>query len=176
MEADQQVPLQSFTRVHLVPRVNGAAAAALVFERLDQEPLAMSLPLEVMLQVLGVLPQVIGQSAARAPGHDGGLQVPTVWAPESLQWQPQQGHLVVDVQGVKFRLELAQPLLAALAQQLGTTKAMDKLDLVEPSATPKARKKPAPKKAQPADGSSLQKSAPSKKVAAPKASKPKVTP
>jgi len=100
MEDGRKVALQSFTRVHLVPRVNGAAAAALVFERRDQEPLAMSLPLEVMVQVFGVLPQVIAQSSAEAGAAATPLDVPTPWVLDQLELQRdgEQARLLVQIQ------------------------------------------------------------------------------
>ena len=164
MDADKQVPLQSFTRVHLVSRVNDTAAAAMIFERREQEPLAMALPLEVMGQVLGVLPRVIGHSAAQAQGAEERLEVPTAWVVEALQWQPQQGQLVVDVQGIRLRLELSSRLLATLTQQLGAP--VPEAVPAVPAAA-KVRKAPAVKKAKPADAPKAPKLAPAMKAAAP---------
>jgi hypothetical protein len=121
MEDGRKVALQSFTRVHLVPRVNGAAAAALVFERRDQEPLAMSVPLEVMGQVFGVLPQVIAQSSAEAGVAATPLDVPTPWVLDQLELQRdgEQARLLVQVQGVRLQLQLQPEMVLALAKQLG---------------------------------------------------------
>jgi hypothetical protein len=117
-----------------------------------------------MGQVLGVLPQVIGHSAAQAQGAGERLEVPTVWVAEALQWQPQQGQLVVDVQGIRLRLELSPGLLATLAQQLGTH--LREAAPAVPAAA-KVRKAPAVKKAKPADAPKAPKLTPAKKAAAP---------
>ena len=143
MEDGKKVALQSFTRVHLVPRVNGSAAAALVFERRDQEPLAMSVPLEVMGQVFGVLPQVIAQSSAEAGVAATPLDVPTPWVLDQLELQRdgEQARLLVQVQGVRLQLQLQPEMVLALAKQLGGA---DKPKAVK---SPKASKPPVPSKA-----------------------------
>jgi hypothetical protein len=117
----QRIPLQTFTRVHLVPRVNGTAAAALVFERSAQEPLAISLPLEVMGQVFGVLPEVIAQSAAVADTADSPFDVSVPWVLEQLELQSDadQASLQVQVQGVRLQLHLKPEMVLMLAKQLG---------------------------------------------------------
>lgn len=123
MQRGKAIALQAFTRVHLVPRVNGTAAAALVFERQDQEPLAMSLPLEVMGQVFGVFPQVIGLTAAQGEGGSvppGPPLAPATWTPDGLDLQVEdaQARLLLRVAGVQVYLQPSTAQLQALAAQL----------------------------------------------------------
>lgn len=136
MATQPQIPLQPFTRVHLVPGVNGTVAAALVFERQTQEPLAVSLPLEVMGQVFRVLPKVMAQSAAKADSS-APVAMPSVqWTLESfdLQGQGADTRLVLSVDGVQLQLQMDAALMTQLSEQLGQAS--------QPQAQPKVEAKP----------------------------------
>lgn len=121
MLTEPRIPLQPFTRVHLVPGVNGTAAAALVFERDAQEPWAVSLPLAVLGQVFGVLPQVMAKSRGAEVESSAPLLVPTPWALDGFELQETEanGCLLMSVQGVQLQLQLDRGMLSSLADELG---------------------------------------------------------
>jgi len=122
MEAGQQIPLHAFTRAHLVPRVNGTAAAALVFERQDLPPLAVALPLEVLGQIFSVLPKVIAQTAQFDPKQPATDVVPPVqWEGLASAWLPDQNRLSVQLGALHVHVQLqAEP---AWARALGAAQA-----------------------------------------------------
>lgn len=121
MPADHRIPLQSFTRVHLVPGVNGTAAAALVFERHAQEPWAVSLPLAVLGQVFGALPQVMAKSRGAEGEPSAPLSLLSPWALDGfeLQGTETQATLLLRVQGVQLQLQVDKGMLSSLADELG---------------------------------------------------------
>lgn len=119
MEAGQRVRLQSFTRVHLVPRVNGSPAAALIFERQDEEPLAIALPLAVLGQLFGVMPRVIAQSSAEGDQSGPPLDVAMQGSVAGLEPVAEAAaSLLVQIEGVRMQLQVAPELLARLASQM----------------------------------------------------------
>lgn len=121
MLTEPRIPLQPFTRVHLVPGVNGTAAAALVFERDAQDPWAVSLPLAVLGQVFGALPQVIAKSRGAEGVPSAPLSLLTPWALDGfeLQGTETQTTLLLRVQGVQLQLQVDKGMLSSLADELG---------------------------------------------------------
>ena len=103
----------------------------------------MSLTLEVMGQVCGVLPAVFAQSAAVAETAVSPFDVSVPWVLEQMEPQSdaEQARLLVQVQGVRLHLQLKPEMVLLLAKQLGGT--------AKPKAvkSPKESKSPAVSKA-----------------------------
>lgn len=159
MSDGKQIPIQSFTRLHLVPRVNGSVSAALVLERTGQEPLAVFLPIEVMAQLLGALPDVIVQTAT-APGVAGQPaakpvlpSVPFTWALESfvMELQPQGATLAMQVKGLSLPFSVPATVLQQLAAALPRPEPLEAIP-----ATPVAVKRALSAKASPVEAGPTQ--------------------
>jgi len=126
--AEENISVQSFTRVHMVPRVNQGQTVAIAFEIQGSPPVAYGAPVHVLQQLFLRIPQVLAD--AKKVRAEAGLvdapDAPTLaavpWVVESLvasQGTDGQLKLAVQMNGcsvdLSFSLEQASELVALLS-------------------------------------------------------------
>jgi len=126
--ADQNdVRVQQFTRVHLVPRVNKGQTVAIAFELPDLPPVAYGAPVQTFLQLFGMVPQVL--SEAKKIRHEAGLVESSENSDNSrISWQvhsinpslSERGelNLAVDLDGCQINLIFSEQQLMELSSSI----------------------------------------------------------
>lgn len=83
--AEESVSVQSFTRVHMVPRVNHGQAVALAFELTSAPPVAYGAPVQVLQQLFLRIPQVLAD-AKKVRAEAGLVDAPDAPVIAALPW------------------------------------------------------------------------------------------
>ena len=157
--AEENISVQSFTRVHMVPRVNQGQTVAIAFEIQGSPPVAYGAPVHVLQQLFLRIPQVLADAkkvraeAGLVDAPDAPVLAAVPWVVESLAASPgNDGQLKLAVQmngcsvDLSLSLEQASELVALLSSKEepkgGETKKVAK-------AAPKIEAKALPSKALP---------------------------
>ena len=157
--AEENISVQSFTRVHMVPRVNQGQTVAIAFEIQGSPPVAYGAPVHVLQQLFLRIPQVLADAkkvraeAGLVDAPDAPVLAAVPWVVESLvasSGNDGQLNLAVQMNGcsvdLSLSLEQASELVALLLSiekpKGGETKKVAK-------AAPKIEAKAVPSKAVP---------------------------
>ena len=157
--AEENISVQSFTRVHMVPRVNQGQTVAIAFEIQGAPPVAYGAPVHVLQQLFLRIPQVLADAkkvraeAGLVDAPDAPVLAAVPWVVESLVASPgNDGQLKLAVQmngccvDLSLSLEQASELVALLSSKEkpkgGETKKVAKV-------APKIEAKALPSKAVP---------------------------
>jgi len=157
--AEENISVQSFTRVHMVPRVNQGQTVAIAFEIQGSPPVAYGAPVPVLQQLFLRIPQVLADAkkvrteAGLVDAPDAPVLAAVPWVVESLAASPgNDGQLKLAVQmngcsvDLSLSLEQASELVALLSSKEepkgGETKKVAKV-------APKIEAKAVPSKAVP---------------------------
>jgi hypothetical protein len=156
--AEENISVQSFTRVHMVPRVNQGQTVAIAFEIQGSPPVAYGAPVHVLQQLFLRIPQVLADAkkvraeAGLVDAPDAPVLAAVPWVVESLAASPGndgQIKLAVQMNGcsvdLSFSLEQASELAALLSS---IEKPKDEAKKVAKVA-PKIEAKAVPSKAMP---------------------------
>lgn len=156
--AEESISVQSFTRVHMVPRVNQGQTVAIAFEIQGSPPVAYGAPVHVLQQLFLRIPQVLADAkkvraeAGLVDAPDAPVLAALPWAVESLVASPGndgQLNLAVQMNGcsidLSLSLEQASELVALLSSK---EKPKDELKKVA-KAAPKIEAKALPSKETP---------------------------
>lgn len=125
--AEENISVQSFTRVHMVPRVNQGQTVAIAFEIQGSPPVAYGAPVHVLQQLFLRIPQVLADAkkvraeAGLVDAPDSPVLAVVPWVVESLVASPGndgQLNLTVQMNGcsvdLSLSLEQASELVALL--------------------------------------------------------------
>ena len=128
--AEENISVQSFTRVHMVPRVNQGQTVAIAFEIQGSTPVAYGAPVHVLQQLFLRIPQVLADAkkvrseAGLVDAPDAPVLAAVPWAVESLVASPGndgQLNLAVQMNGcsvdLSLSLEQASELVALLSSK-----------------------------------------------------------
>ncbi len=153
--AEENISVQSFTRVHMVPRVNQGQTVAIAFEIQGLPPVAYGAPVHVLQQLFLRIPQVLADAkkvrveAGLVDAPDAPVLAAVPWVVESLVASPGndgQLNLAVQMNGcsvdLSLSLEQASELVALLSSK---EKPKGELKKVA-KAAPKIEAKTAPSK------------------------------
>ena len=153
--AEENISVQSFTRVHMVPRVNQGQTVAIAFEIQGSPPVAYGAPVHVLQQLFLRIPQVLADAkkvraeAGLVDAPDAPVLAAVPWVVESLvasQGTDGQLNLAVQMNGcsvdLSLSLEQASELVALLSSK---EKPKGELKKVA-KAAPKIEAKAAPSK------------------------------
>ena len=156
--AEENISVQSFTRVHMVPRVNQGQTVAIAFEIQGLPPVAYGAPVHVLQQLFLRIPQVLADAkkvraeAGLVDAPDAPVLAAVPWVVESLvasSGNDGQLNLAVQMNGcsvdLSLSLEQASELVALLSSK---EKPKGELKKVA-KAAPKIEAKALPSKATP---------------------------
>jgi hypothetical protein len=128
--AEENISVQSFTRVHMVPRVNQGQTVAIAFEIQGAPPVAYGAPVHVLQQLFLRIPQVLADAkkvraeAGLVDAPDAPVLAAVPWVVESLVASPgNDGQLKLAVQmngcsvDLSLSLEQASELVALLSSK-----------------------------------------------------------
>ena len=126
--AEENISVQSFTRVHMVPRVNQGQTVAIAVEIQGSPPVAYGAPVHVLQQLFLRIPQVLADAkkvraeAGLVDAPDAPVLAAVPWVVESLVASPGndgQLNLAVQMNGcsvdLSLSLEQASELVALLS-------------------------------------------------------------
>ena len=158
--AEENISVQSFTRVHMVPRVNQGQTVAIAFEIQGSPPVAYGAPVHVLQQLFLRIPQVLADAkkvrseAGLVDAPDAPVLAAVPWVVESLvasSGNDGQLNLAVQMNGcsvdLSLSLEQASELVALLSLK---EKPKGELKKVA-KAAPKIETKALPSKAVPSN-------------------------
>jgi hypothetical protein len=148
--AEESISVQSFTRVHMVPRVNQGQTVALAFELPSAPPVAYGAPVQVLQQLFLRIPQVLGD-AKKVRAEAGLVDAPNAPAVAAVPWTveavtavggtDEDFVLAVHMNGCRVDLSLSPEQVLGLGRLLMS---MDK-SKTPPKKAPKAKVKVDPK-------------------------------
>jgi hypothetical protein len=149
--AEENISVQSFTRVHMVPRVNQGQTVAIAFEIQGAPPVAYGAPVHVLQQLFLRIPQVLADAkkvrteAGLVDAPDAPVLAAVPWVVESLAASPgNDGQLKLAVQmngcsvDLSLSLEQASELAALLSSKEKPKDEAKKVAKVAPKIEAKA--------------------------------------
>ena len=149
--AEENISVQSFTRVHMVPRVNQGQTVAIAFEIQGSPPVAYGAPVHVLQQLFLRIPQVLADAkkvraeAGLVDAPDAPVLAAVPWVVESLVASPgndSQLNLAVQMNGcsvdLSLSLEQASELVALLSSKEKPKGELKKVAKVAPKIEAKA--------------------------------------
>jgi hypothetical protein len=156
--AEENISVQNFTRVHMVPRVNQGQTVAIAFEIQGAPPVAYGAPVHVLQQLFLRIPQVLADAkkvraeAGLVDAPDAPVLAAVPWVVESLVASPVndgQLNLAVQMNGcsvdLSLSLEQASELVALLSSKEKPKGGLKKVA----KAAPKIEAKAVPSKSVP---------------------------